>query len=105
MNDFNSSQNKSTPDYIRHFLKNPPLLLQNFHYEDKMEFLKLGSIQNYGKDDVVIEENNQVDSAYLVIRGKVGIWKESIQLTSLGEGEFIGEAFLFSQQPHGKGDF
>ncbi len=96
MNDFDPSQKKSTPDYIRHFLKNPPLLLQNFHYEDKMEFLKIGSIHDYNNEEVVVEENKQVDSAYLVTRGKVGIWKENIQLTSLGEGDFIGEAFLFS---------
>lgn len=96
MNDFNSSQKKSTPDYIRHFLKNPPLLLQNFHYEDKMGFLKIGSLHNYSNDEVVVEENKQVDSAYLIIRGNVGVWKQNIQLTSLGEGDFIGEAFLFS---------
>lgn len=96
MNDFNPSQKKSTPDYILYFLKNPPLLLQNFHYEDKMEFLKIGSVQNYSNDEVVVDENRQVDSAYLVTSGQVSLWKEDIQLTSLGEGDFIGEVFLFS---------
>lgn len=86
-----------TPDYIRRFLKEPPLLLRNFHYEDIMEFLNLGVEERFVKDDVVINESEYVNSAYLICEGTVIIWKDSIQLAALNEGNFLGETFLFSK--------
>ena len=86
-----------TPDYIRRFLKEPPVLLRNFHYEDIMEFLNLGVEERFMKEDVIINETEYVNSAYLIAEGKVAIWKDNIQLASLSEGSFLGETFLFSK--------
>lgn len=86
-----------TPDYIRRFLKEPPMLLRNFHYEDIMEFLNLGIEERFIKDDVIINESEYVNSAYLIAEGSVAIWKDNIQLASLTEGNFLGETFLFSK--------
>lgn len=86
-----------TPDYIRRFLKEPPVLLRNFHYEDIMEFLNLGIEERFMKEDVIINETEYVNSAYLIAEGKVAIWKDNIQLASLSEGSFLGETFLFSK--------
>lgn len=83
--------------YIRKFLKEPPLLLKNFHYEDVLEFLQLGAEERFHADDVVLNESEYVNSAYLVAEGKVAIWKDNIQLATLSEGNFLGEAFLFSK--------
>ncbi len=84
-------------DYIKYFLKNPPHLLNNFHYEDMLEFLHLGTEEKFETDDQVLEESEYVNSAYLVANGKVGIWKDNIQLAVLDEGSFLGEMFLFSK--------
>ncbi|HKK44445.1 MAG TPA: cyclic nucleotide-binding domain-containing protein [Balneolaceae bacterium] len=93
----NQAEKDATPEYIRQFLKEPPLLLRNFHYEDIMEFLNLGKEERFVQDDVIINEAEYVNSAFLIARGKVSIWKDNIQLTSLSKGNFLGETFLFSK--------
>ena len=84
-------------EYIKKFLKEPPLLLKNFHYEDVLEFLQLGIEERFQADDIILNESEYVNSAYLVAEGKVAIWKDNIQLATLSEGNFLGEAFLFSK--------
>lgn len=96
VNEQNADQ-ETTPEYIRRFLKEPPLLLKNFHYEDIMEFLSLGVEERFLQDDVVVNESEYVNSAYLIAEGKVAIWKDNIQLAILSEGNFLGETFLFSK--------
>jgi len=93
----NQAEKDATPEYIRQFLKEPPLLLRNFHYEDIMEFLNLGKEERFVQDDVIINEAEYVNSAFLIASGKVSIWKDNIQLTSLSKGNFLGETFLFSK--------
>jgi len=85
------------PDYTKKFLQEPPLLLKNFHYEDVLEFLQLGIQEKFQPDDVILNESEYVNSAYLVAEGRVAIWKDNIQLASLSDGNFLGEAFLFSK--------
>ncbi len=93
----NQAEKDTTPEYIRQFLKEPPLLLRNFHYEDIMEFLKLGQQERFVQDDVIVNEEEYVNSAYLISKGKVSIWKDNIQLATLKKGNFLGETFLFSK--------
>lgn len=84
-------------DHIKKFLKEPPLLLKNFHYEDVLEFLELGIEERFHKDDIILNESEYVNSAYLVADGRVAIWKDNIQLAILSDGNFLGESFLFSK--------
>lgn len=91
------AEKDTTPEYMRQFLKEPPLLLRNFHYEDIMEFLKMGQEERFVQDDVIVNEEEYVNSAYLISEGKVSIWKDNIQLATLTEGNFLGETFLFSK--------
>lgn len=93
----NNRETKEIPDYILRFLKEPPLLLRNFHHEDIMEFLKLGEVQHYVQDDVIVNESEYVNSAYLIASGHLSIWKDNVQLAILQEGSFLGETFLFSK--------
>lgn len=95
--DNNNVESKSTPDYIRYFLKEPPLILKNFHHEDVMEFLKCGEKQQFLQDDVVVTQGDYVNSAFLVAEGSVAIWQDNIQLAKLPVGTFLGETFLFSK--------
>ena len=85
------------PEYIKRFLKEPPNLLHNFHYEDVLDFLNVGKEERFISGDVILNESEYVNSAYLIAEGKVAIWKDNIQLATLSEGNFIGEAFLFSK--------
>ena len=93
----NQGEKEAAPEYIRQFLKEPPLLLKNFHHEDIMEFLNLGKPEKYMQDDIVVNEGDYVNSAFLISNGEVSVWKENIQLATLKKGEFLGEAFLFSK--------
>lgn len=71
--------------------------MKNFHHEDIMEFLQIGEVERFMQDDVIINESEYVNSAYLVAEGEVSIWKDNIQLAILPEGSFLGETFLFSK--------
>ncbi|MBO6524409.1 MAG: cyclic nucleotide-binding domain-containing protein [Balneolaceae bacterium] len=93
----NDSSGDLMSDHIKKFLKEPPLLLKNFHYEDVLEFLELGIEERFQSDDIILNESEYVNSAYLVAEGKVAIWKDNIQLATLSDGNFLGEAFLFSK--------
>lgn len=85
------------PPFVRKFLKEPPLLLRNFHHDDILEFLDMGQLEQFVQDDVIINREDYVNSAYLIADGEVSVWKDNIQLNSLSEGEFLGETFLFSK--------
>lgn len=93
----NQAEKEATPEYIRQFLKEPPLLLRNFHHEDILGFLNLGAEERFVQDDVIIADEEYVNSAYLISKGKVSIWKDNIQLATLNKGRFLGETFLFSK--------
>ena len=95
--DMSNSEDELMTDYIKKFLKEPPMLLKNFHYEDVLEFLQLGIEERFLSDEIILNESEYVNSAYLVAQGKVSIWKDNIQLATLGEGNFLGETFLFSK--------
>lgn len=87
----------ATTEYIRLFLQEPPLILKNFHHEDILEYLNCGYLEHYVQDDVILNDGDYVNSAYLVVNGKVGVWQGNIQLAVLNKGSFLGEAFLFSR--------
>lgn len=89
--------NEAIPAYLRGYLKEPPALMKNFHYEDVLEFIQLGVEKRFVQDDVIINEEDYVNCAYLIVEGKVSIWKDNIQLTILSSGSFLGETFLFSK--------
>ena len=97
MNNSNRTSKKPVPDYIRQFLKQPPQLLKNFHYDDVMEFLKIADIKSYEAGEGIVEEGAVIESAYLVAEGTVTVWEDGVRLTSLEPGSFIGEPFLFSK--------
>ncbi|GAB5408831.1 MAG: hypothetical protein BalsKO_11960 [Balneolaceae bacterium] len=93
----NNASGDLMSDHIKKFLKEPPLLLKNFHYEDVLEFLELGIEERFHSDDIILNESEYVNSAYLVADGRVSIWKDNIQLATLSDGNFLGESFLFSK--------
>lgn len=83
--------------HLRELLKDPPHLLKNFHYDDVLAFLQLGEENRFVEGDTIINPDDYVNSAYLIAKGKVSVWKENIQLATLDEKSFLGETFLFSK--------
>lgn len=82
-------------DYLRSFLKTPPHLLNSFHYEDVMDYLKLGEEERFENGDLIIQEGESISCSYIIASGTVSVWKEGIQLAQLSEGNVIVESFLF----------
>jgi len=96
LNDDQSSEN-NLPGYSRKFLKEPPDLLRGFHYEDVQAFMTLGIEERFVAGDIVTRENEAIKCAYLVGKGDISIWKNSIELSHMSEGDFLGETFLFNK--------
>lgn len=79
-------------------LETVPLLLKNFPSDDLRHFLAIGHLEHYQKQDVIImDDNSPSTSAYLLVEGRVSVWKDDIHLASLNAGDFIGETFLFTK--------
>ncbi len=97
MEDLQNNESQILKKHIRDLLKTPPQLLHNFHHEDILDFLKSGEEERFVMGDVIINEEEYVNSAYLIAAGNVSIWKENIELAKLGKGSFLGETFLFSK--------
>lgn len=92
------SRNQQMQEGINKILLQSPLLFRNFSAEDLRDFLKIGQPLLYEKEDLIIDEvSSEVDTAFLIISGKVSVWKDEIHLASLSDGDFIGETFLFSK--------
>lgn len=98
VNKNNSKSHDIMPQYLRDLLKDPPHLMKNFHYEDVLSFLEVGRVDRFLAGEIVVNEGENVNSAYLIAEGKVSVWKEGIELAILEKGNFIGETFLFSKQ-------
>lgn len=83
---------------LNRILMNMPILFRNFTPEDFRDFLKMGHPLHFKKDDLIISESDtEVGTAFLVLEGKVSVWKDEIHLATLSEGDFIGETFLFNK--------
>jgi CRP-like cAMP-binding protein len=79
-------------------LVNAPLLFRNFPPEDLRDFIKLGHPESHKKEDLIIDESStEIDTAFLIVAGKVSVWKDEIHLAVLSEGDFLGETFLFNK--------
>lgn len=90
--------NQRIKEGLNRILLNAPMLFKNFSSEDLRDFLKLGHPQMHKKGDVIITEDSlEIDTAFLIVSGKVSIWKDEIHLAVLSEGDFLGETFLFGK--------
>lgn len=99
----NSQENQpldASSEEIRALLSPSPPILNGFHYEDMVDFLKLGEGRQFQNGDPVSDpENSGSATAFLVVSGDVSLWSDGIQLTRLNRGSFYGEAFLFKREP------
>jgi CRP-like cAMP-binding protein len=75
-----------------------PRLMRNFPQDDLRHFLSLGRVIHFKPfDRIVTESEEPANAAFLIARGRVNVTKEGVKLSELSEGDFMGEAFLFTQ--------
>ena len=75
-----------------------PRLLRNFPQDDLRHFLSLGRVIHYKPYDVILTESEEpANAAYLIASGRVIVSKDGVKLSELTQGDFMGEAFLFTQ--------
>lgn len=86
--------NEGLADVLQHV----PLLFRNFPAEDLRDFLRLGHARQYKVDDIIIDEaSTELDTAFLIVKGKASVWKDDLHLASIGAGDILGETFLFNK--------
>lgn len=75
-----------------------PRLLRNFPQEDLRHFMSLGRTIHYKPyDTIVVESDEPANAAFLIVSGRVFVTKDGVKLAEIGEGDFLGETFLFNQ--------
>ncbi|HOL47125.1 MAG TPA: cyclic nucleotide-binding domain-containing protein, partial [bacterium] len=65
------------------------------------ELIKIIKIQEYKKNEIIVNENDEIKGFYIIARGKVQIYKMSYQgkkqiIKIAEESEVCGEAVLFA---------
>lgn len=95
MNTSSAEGDDQISDYVKAFRKDPPLLFKNFSEERIKDFMELAVVRKFEKNEVIMNESEEVVTAYLVLEGSISVWKDSIQIITLTKGELIGETFIF----------
>jgi CRP-like cAMP-binding protein len=62
-------------------------------------FISKCRIEKYGREQLVIEQGDRSGDFYFVLQGSVSIIKDSMPVTSLGEGNHFGEVAAMFNQP------
>jgi CRP/FNR family cyclic AMP-dependent transcriptional regulator len=63
-----------------------------------------GTIKNYNKNTIIINQNDATDSLYVILSGKVKVFVSGedgreVVLNYQGPGEYFGEMSLIDRQP------
>ena len=93
------------PDIIKTINK-----LKRFSIFDQMGLRELqalasiATLETFAPDDVLIREGVEAGTIYLVLSGKLGVYKDyggsgELRKANLGEGSFVGELSLFTPFP------
>jgi CRP-like cAMP-binding protein len=95
MNTSSAEGDDKISDCVKTFYEDPPLLFKNFNNGQIKEFTELAVVREFKKNEVIMKESEEVITAYLVLEGSVSVWKDSIQIITLAQGELVGETFIF----------
>jgi len=79
-------------------------LFDGFVDDDLKHILKLTSRKEFGKERVLVHENDSGESFFMILKGKVKVTGEGqdgkeVILSFLGSGEFFGELTLVDDEP------
>ncbi len=74
-------------------------LFQHLSYVELTEVLNVSELKFYDTGDPVFDEGSLGESFYVVIEGRVGIRKGSVELARLGPGGHFGEMAIMDKGP------
>ncbi|RLG09542.1 hypothetical protein DRN73_09740 [Candidatus Pacearchaeota archaeon] len=74
-------------------------LFKNFSKKELDELIKKSKIESYKKNEIIFKEGDKGKSFYVILEGKVGIYKLGKPLNMLGKGEFFGEMAIIDDKP------
>jgi len=71
------------------------ILFRGFSDQEQSDFLSLGEEREFGPDEALVTENAPGSSLYIIRSGTVSVEKEGVGLTTLHEGDILGELVIF----------
>jgi cAMP-dependent protein kinase regulator len=75
-------------------------LFKHIGDEWKQRLVESAQLRAFEGGEVIIEEGQQAESLFIVVRGRVRVWTESdgrqVELKTLGQGAYFGEVSLLS---------
>lgn|GEM_PF-6814509 len=74
-------------------------IFQGISEKDVEKLLSQGITVSYDKDEVIFYEGSQGSQIYIILDGKIGIYKEDRVIAELNTGECVGEMGIFSKKP------
>jgi len=80
---------------ISKFVSSAPLF-KDFPSEVMNLFVDLGELAIFPTGTEIVAQNESDRTFYLIIRGKVSVFKDQKKITDLGQGEFFGEVALLN---------
>ena len=79
--------------------KNTIGLLDGFSYEEMVELLSMGDLEEYSFRDIIMRERRNDPYLYVIVKGEVSMWKRNVPIFNLREGDVFNLIKIF--QPIG----
>lgn len=75
------------------------LIFQGIGERNVEKLLSQGITVYYDKDEVIFYEGSEGSQIYIILDGKIGIYKDDKLIGELSSGECVGEMGLFTKMP------
>ncbi len=75
------------------------LIFKGIAEKDVEKLLAQGISVYYDKDEVIFYEGSEGSQIYIILEGKIGIYKDDKLIGELSTGECVGEMGLFTKKP------
>jgi PPM family protein phosphatase len=74
-------------------------LFRFLNYQELVKVANLTGVRQFVADESIFEEGADGDELYVVLKGRVGVYKGSTVIVELGPGEHFGEMALLDRAP------
>lgn len=80
-------------------IRNRVRLLNGFQDNELDDFFRMGFLQEFYLNDVILAENNEDLHIYIILDGEVSLWKNDAPVMRLKTGDVFNETRIFSVKP------